>query len=61
MMIKSEGWQKSICQPSKIESQKAKKRDFQNDREKAMKNPIKSLKIRQTCGQLKKADFVENI
>ena len=31
MMIKREGWQKSICQPSKFESQKAKKRDFQKD------------------------------
>ena len=44
-------------QPSKIESQKAKKRDFQKDWEKAMKNPIKSQKIRRTCGQLKTADF----
>ena len=31
-------------QPSKIESQKAKKRNFRNDREKTMKNSIKAQK-----------------
>ena len=48
-------------QPSKFASQKAKKRDFQKDREKGMKQSNKNRKIRQTCGQLKTADFVENI
>lgn len=47
--------------PSKIASEETKKRNFQKDREKAMENPIKSPKIRQTCGQLKTSDFVKNI
>ncbi len=32
MMIKSEGRQESICQPSKIASEEAKKRDFLKQR-----------------------------
>jgi hypothetical protein len=48
-------------QPSKFASQKAKKRDYQNNREKAMKKSNMNQKTRRTCGQLKTADFVENI
>jgi len=57
----SRGLTKNNRQPSKFESQKAKKRDYQNNREKAMKKSNMNQKTRQTCGQLKKADFVENI
>ena len=39
----------------------SKEKGFSKDYEKAMENPIKSEKIRQTCGQLKTADFVKNI
>ena len=46
-------------QPSKFAPQKEK--GFSKDYEKDMKNPIKSPKFRQTCGQQKTADFVENI
>ena len=39
----------------------SKEKGFSKDYEKAMKNPIKSQKIRRTCGQLKTSNFVENI
>ena len=35
----------------------SKEKGFSKDYEKAMKNPIKSPKIRRTCGQLKTSDF----
>jgi len=39
----------------------SKEKGFSKYYEKDMKNSIKIPKFRQTCGQLKKADFVENI
>jgi len=47
--------------PLKICIAESKEKGFSKDYEKDMKNPIKSPKIRRTCGQLKISDFVKNI
>ena len=60
-MIKKRGLAENDLSALKNCIAESKEKGFSKDYEKAMKNPIKSQKIRRTCGQLKTSNFVENI
>ena len=59
MMIKSEGWRKSIVSPQILSRRRQRQAIFWNRGKIAMKQQSKGSKLGQTCGRPKNAIFVQ--